>query len=349
MDKDSSRTVIRAIVATLLLFGSLGASASTVEFEIDRPAAKAVFLAGEMTDWEKGQKPMSKSADGKWRVAVDLSPGQWLYKFVVDGQWIADPASTDNDADGNGGRHSFLFVGDGPWRVNPKIAHGKVETTMLPSAAWGKPMKVNVYLPPGFRKSKSYPVLVLLHGAGMDADQWYRTGQIQNYMDNLIADRSIVPFVVVMPSSERVYYIGRSDLHITQELPAWLKSRYGQTLVARRTAAAGMSMGGFGAVILPLNHSTMFGLAYALSAYFPPEEVARMVIPQPLPFGLVMYTGDHDHVTESAPLFLDKLKQTGARYSYHEDAGAHTWNYWSHHNAEMLRVMSRYFVTGKLP
>ena len=166
-------------------------------------------------------------------------------------------------------------------------------------------------------------MLVLLHGAGMDADQWYRTGQIQNYMDNLIADRSIVPFVVVMPSSERVYYIGKSDLHITQELPAWLKSRYGQTLEARRTAAAGMSMGGFGAVILPLNHSTMFGL--------------------------VMYTGDHDRVTESAPLFLDKLKQTGARYSYHEDAGAHTWNYWSHHNAEMLRVMSRYFVTGKLP
>lgn len=332
------------ILASILLALCANASAKTVQFELDQPAASQVFLAGEMTDWDQGKKPMIKSADGKWRVAVDLSPGQWVYKFVVDGQWIADPATSDNDADGNGGRHSFLFTGDGPWRDNPKVPHGKVETTMLPSAAWGKPMKVNVYLPPGFRKSRSYPVLLLLHGAGMDADQWYRTGQIQRYMDNLIADHSIAPFVVIMPSSERDYYIDRSDTHITRELPSWLKSRYGQVLVARRAAVAGMSMGGFGAVILPMNHPTLFGLSYALSAYFPPEEVARMVIPKPLPFGLVMFTGDHDRVTESAPLFLARLEQSGALYSYHQDSGAHTWNYWSHHIADMLRSVNQHFV-----
>lgn len=160
------------------LFGSpASVSAKAVRFELDRPAATQVSLAGEMTEWDKGKIPMSKSADGKWQTVTELSPGQWLYKFVVDGQWIADPATGDNDADGNGGRHSFVFVGPGPWRDNGNIPHGRVETTMLPSAAWGKAMKVNVYLPPGFHKSKRYPVLLLPHGAGMDADQWYRTGR----------------------------------------------------------------------------------------------------------------------------------------------------------------------------
>lgn len=344
----SSKPLLSIVASALLLFAAR-TPAQTVQFELDQPAAKQVFLAGEMTDWEKGKRAMVRAADGKWRLAMELPPGQWLYKFVVDDQWIADPGSRPNDADGQGGRHSFLFVGDGPWRENAGIAHGRVETTMVPSAAWGKPMKVNVYLPPGFRKSKAYPVLLLLHGAGMDADQWYRTGQIQRYMDNLIADHSIAPFVVLMPSSEQLYYIDRSDRHITGELAGWLKSRYGQTLTARHAAAAGMSMGGFGAVILPMKHPAQFGLAYALSAYFPPEEVARMVVPKPLPFALLLFSGDHDRVTASAPLFLAKLKQSGARYSYREEPGAHSWNYWSRHTADMLRTVSQYFVTGMPP
>lgn len=331
----------------LLLFGAIPATADTFNFELDRPAAKQVFLAGEMTDWDKARKPMLKSADGTWRVTVELPPGEWLYKFVVDGEWIADPSTTDNDSDGQGARHSFVFSGKGPWRERSGIAHGKVETTMLPSTAWGKQMKVNVYLPPGFTRAKAYSVLVLLHGAGMDADQWYKTGQIQRYMDNLIADHSIEPFVVVMPSSADLYYVDKSDTHITQEMPRWLASRYGQTLDARHSAVAGMSMGGFGAVILPMNHPDLFGLGYAVSAYFPPDQLARMVIPKPLPFRLLMFTGDQDRVRESAPPFLDKLVQSGARFSYQQDSGGHTWNFFSLHITAMLREASQFFSKAR--
>jgi len=341
-----SRVTLR-ILSVLALLGVIPATARTFNFELDRPTAKHVFLAGEMTDWELSKKPMLKSADGKWRVTVNLPPGQWVYKFVVDGVWISDPSTSDNDSDGRGARHSFVFSGDGPWRERDGIAHGSVETTMVPSGAWGKPMKVNVYLPPGFTRSKAYPVLVLLHGAGMDADQWYKTGQIQRYMDNLIADQLIDPFVVMMPSSADIYYIGKSDAHITQELPLWLASRYGQRLDARHSAIAGMSMGGFGAVILPLNHPNMFGLGYSLSAYFPPDQLATMVIPKPLPFQLRMFTGDRDGVTVSAPPFLDRLVKSGARFSYTQDAGAHTWNYFSLHTANILREVSSYVAAPR--
>ncbi len=341
-----STGILRSLAAGLLFVAAM-AGAEPVEFSLHQPDAREVFLAGEMTGWETNKLPMQKSVDGRWRVSVDLGPGQWVYKFIVDGKWIADPGPASNDSDGQGGRHSFLFVGNGAWRENKRTAHGKVETVMLPSVAWGHAMKVHAYLPPGFSKSRKYPVLLLLHGAGMDADQWYRTGQIQHYMDNLIAAGSIQPFIVVMPSSADVYYVGKSDLHITQELPAWLKSRYGQVITAKQSATAGMSMGGFGAVILPLHHPDLFGLSYALSSYFPPDQVAAMQIPRPLPFGLVMATGDRDRVTASASLFLQKLDANGSDFIYREDAGGHTWQFFSTHTVDMLQTASRYFTTGQ--
>lgn len=61
-----------------LLVLSLLASAARAElhaFEVDAPAAHAVDLAGEMTNWDQGKLPMSRGADGKWRLSVDLEAG----------------------------------------------------------------------------------------------------------------------------------------------------------------------------------------------------------------------------------------------------------------------------------
>jgi len=53
---------------------------------------KTVALAGEFTDW----KPvaMKKQKNGSYTVTVPLSPGNYQYKFILDGQWASDP---DND------------------------------------------------------------------------------------------------------------------------------------------------------------------------------------------------------------------------------------------------------------
>ena len=75
-------------------------------FELAAPDAREVFLAGEMTNWDQGKLPLAKDTDVVWRAHVELAPGQWIYKFVVDGRWIADPGHADHDADGQGGQHS---------------------------------------------------------------------------------------------------------------------------------------------------------------------------------------------------------------------------------------------------
>ena len=56
-----------------------------------KPAAKAkeVALAGDFNRW----KPvaMKKLKDGSFAATVELSPGSYEYKFIVDGEWVTDP------------------------------------------------------------------------------------------------------------------------------------------------------------------------------------------------------------------------------------------------------------------
>lgn len=56
------------------------------------PNARAVYLAGEFNNWTPNSLKMKRSGN-TWVVSVHLSVGKHLYKFVVDGNWIKDPAN----------------------------------------------------------------------------------------------------------------------------------------------------------------------------------------------------------------------------------------------------------------
>src|SRR4051812_32843701 len=51
---------------------------------------------------------------------------------------------------------------------------GRIELTTVPSAIYGKPVAVNVYLPPCYAADQAalYPVIYLLHGGAADETQW---------------------------------------------------------------------------------------------------------------------------------------------------------------------------------
>jgi hypothetical protein len=54
--------------------------------------AKDVFLAGDFNEWSPNTFAM-RYEDGEWILSVNLSPGKHLYKFIVDGNWMLDPAN----------------------------------------------------------------------------------------------------------------------------------------------------------------------------------------------------------------------------------------------------------------
>jgi 1,4-alpha-glucan branching enzyme len=60
-------------------------------FSYKAPTATAVLLAGDFTRWLKQPIAMHPEADGVWKTTVALPPGTYHYRFLVDGEWHADP------------------------------------------------------------------------------------------------------------------------------------------------------------------------------------------------------------------------------------------------------------------
>ena len=85
------------------------------QFEVEfsyKPAAKAkaVYLAGDFNDWKPdGQRMDGPDGEGRYTAKTQLKPGDYQYKFVLDGKrWRADPGNPDHA--GNY-RNSLLHLG----------------------------------------------------------------------------------------------------------------------------------------------------------------------------------------------------------------------------------------------
>jgi 1,4-alpha-glucan branching enzyme len=61
-----------------------------VEFTFQAPEARKVCIAGRFNAWNTSSTPMIKGKDGTWKIKIKLSPGQYEYKYFVDGAWASD-------------------------------------------------------------------------------------------------------------------------------------------------------------------------------------------------------------------------------------------------------------------
>jgi len=64
------------------------------EFKLYAPQAKRVSLAGNFNNWNTKMLSAKKDSQGNWAVKVNLKPGRYEYKFLVDGSWLNDPRCT---------------------------------------------------------------------------------------------------------------------------------------------------------------------------------------------------------------------------------------------------------------
>jgi hypothetical protein len=55
-------------------------------------SARSVVLAGSFNGWKTYESFMHKTASG-WELPYALGPGNYEYRFIVDGKWINDPAN----------------------------------------------------------------------------------------------------------------------------------------------------------------------------------------------------------------------------------------------------------------
>jgi hypothetical protein len=73
------------------------------------PDASIVVLAGSFNYWNQSQFIFGKEGD-EWVCRIDLEPGKHAYKFIVDGNWLLDPANPNTEDDDYGVKNSVIIV-----------------------------------------------------------------------------------------------------------------------------------------------------------------------------------------------------------------------------------------------
>jgi S-formylglutathione hydrolase FrmB len=226
------------------------------------------------------------------------------------------------------------------------------------SKALGKKMPLLVLLPDGYDAdpAKRYPVVYLLHGIGGDYREWQRVG--------IEKEAAGLPVIVVMPEGDQSFYVnihddpkGRWEDYITGEVVAHVDAKY-RTIAAREARGiSGLSMGGYGAVVLGLRKpglfSTIASHSGALGAvsmdregpigerikqvFGPPGSSTRkdydpVLLLKAVPAAerpkIYIDCGAQDFLLESNRAFVRELASAAADYEYRELPGRHDFAYW---------------------
>lgn len=147
-----------------------------------------------------------------------------------------------------------------------------MESLVMPSRIMNQDVKYSVCLPDDYYVSgKSYPVVYMLHGLGDDETAWLEYGRISQYYDAEIGESSVVPMIFIMPQGYRTYYVNDyqgkflyQDMLI-EELVPFIDQQFRTIPGKQHRGLIGYSMGGYGALILHLQHPDVFGSAVPLS------------------------------------------------------------------------------------
>ena len=110
--------------------------------KIYETSIESVSVAGEFNRWDAFAHPMNDyNHDGIWTKWIKLDPGEYEYKFVVNGKrWIADPANPNKIEDGWNGFNSVVsaslnlapviavkaFLGPGKIIFDASVSYSKI-------------------------------------------------------------------------------------------------------------------------------------------------------------------------------------------------------------------------------
>lgn len=190
---------------------------------------------------------------------------------------------------------SFKSAPDGYDMLRSGILHGKIDTIEYPSVTVGTNRKALVYTPPGYSKNKKYPVLYLLHGIGGDEKEWFTNGQPQVILDNLYADRKIVPMIVVLPNGramkddratgnifdkDKVEAFSVFEKDLIKDFIPFIEKNYSAISNREDRAIAGLSMGGGQSLNFGLGNLDKFAWVGGFSSA-PNTKEPQLLIPDP--------------------------------------------------------------------
>jgi putative tributyrin esterase len=213
-------------------------------------------------------------------------------------------------------------------------------------------------------------VLYLLHGLSDDDTIWLRRTSIERYVATL-------GLAVVMPQVHRSFYAdqvygGRFWTFLSEELPALVTEFFRVSDRPEDTFAAGLSMGGYGALKWALRHPGRFAAAASLSGVVDLARLQRVgdrpevmdaafggrsvagtdddllhlmdaADPVTLP-RLYVCCGNEDPLAEDNRRFAARAADRGLDLTYRDGPGEHEWGYWD----VQIRDVLEWLTEGKV-
>ena len=348
------------------------ASDRRVTFRLRAPEAHAVTVSGDFGP----DAQLKKDNDGVWSVTVGpLDAEMYVYYFTVDGVRLPDPSNpqvkigyvtstTTSLVTVPGDKPAFYDVQDVP--------HGEIRTIIYKSRSNGVSRELTVYVPPGYDQApgRRYPVLYLLHGFANDHHSWHRYGRANDILDNLISEKAIAPFLVVMPlgyGGARVNGDGtgiapsatdvRGDAtlyerDLLEDIIPLIDRTYRTIADRKRRAIVGFSMGGGQAGRFGLRHLETFSRVGIMSAGMGGGGSTGAADPGPIATLaadsakanksielLWIACGKEDAALKGASALHQALDKAGIKHTYLETEGAHHWRVWRRYLRDLAPLL----------
>ncbi|MBP2170960.1 enterochelin esterase family protein [Erwinia toletana] len=318
---------------------------NSVTFRLFAPTATKVTLFTGATPESYISHPMSRDVAGIWtyRSAV-LPPNLYEYFFNVDGFRSIDTGSAITKPQRQVNTSQVLVPGS--LLDVTAVPHGEVRTLTYHSRELDGERQLIVWTPPGYEAIKQpLPVLYFYHGFGDSGRSAVDQGRIPQIMDNLLAAGKIKPMLVVIPDTEtdtasttpehfvpqdrrNVFYPANAraaDRELIHDIIPLITQRFNTRSDAGGRALAGLSQGGYQALVSGLSHLDYFTALATFSGVstttVPNADVAaQLAKPQEINRQLTNFTvvvGETDNITGKDIAGLKQtLEQKGIKFDY---------------------------------
>lgn len=80
------------------------------QFSLNAPQAQSVYIAGDFNNWYVDESCRMRIENGVWQAKIDLKPGTYQYRFIIDGCWQEDPNNPRKTENAFGDANSVLEV-----------------------------------------------------------------------------------------------------------------------------------------------------------------------------------------------------------------------------------------------
>lgn len=236
---------------------------------------------------------------------------------------------------------------DGFDRVQLGIERGRIDTIRYDSKTTGTTRTALVYTPPGYLKTKKYPVLYLLHGIGGDEFEWLHHGHPELIMDNLYANKKAEPMIIVLPNGramandratgnimapDKVQAFARFEDDLLKDLIPYIQHRYSTYKDREHRAIAGLSMGGGQSLNFGLGNLDIFAWIGGFSSA-PNTKQPTELIPNPKTTHkqlklLWISCGTEDNLMPITARTADYLKENKIPHILLKEPGGHDFKVW---------------------